>query len=499
VFLIYFFISYIYFFTAFSESLLIAPGDSWIQNYPLRHYYGEMLKNGDFSFWLPFEFLGTSLVGIMQAGVFYPLNLIYIILPYAQAFNISLILHYALAALFTYMYAKTVNLKSIPAFMAGLVFGFAGFLMAHKGHTSMMNAAIWLPLVIYFFEKIRITLNYKYVIWASIIIAIQVFAGHFQITVYTLMFLAFFVFFYRLKMDRIQGNRFIILSAITVMVGVILSSPQIISSFELSKEAWRLDQGYNYFIEYSFPPYMILTFFFPFIFGGGYGGEYWSIWNLTETVAFAGIFPLILGVVVFYIHKKKNIHIYFWGIAIILTFILALGGYTPIYKLFYHIPVYNMFRVPARHWLEFNLAISILFGFGIQYLLYDIKERSIFIVKSIKFYVVTALCLFGVLIVFKSLVGSTFINSSIQERIAYSLSLNNKAFYIPLIFIFCYLIWLIFVKYFKGNNLFLVLSIFMLVSFEVFSFGRFHDSNWIEMNKINDLEEVDSSLLYFKE
>jgi len=53
----------------------------------------------------------------------------------------------------------------------------------------MMNAAVWLPLLLFLYEKIRATLNPKYSAWAALVIAIQVFAGHYQICVYTYLVL----------------------------------------------------------------------------------------------------------------------------------------------------------------------------------------------------------------------------------------------------------------------------------------------------------------------
>src|SRR5262249_1544151 len=48
----------------------------------------------------------------------------------------------------------------------------------------------------------------------------------------------------------------------------------------------------------------------------------------------------------------------------VFSFLLTLGSHTPFAYLVYHLPVYNKFRAPARHFFEFTLALSLLAGYG---------------------------------------------------------------------------------------------------------------------------------------
>jgi len=180
VFLIYTLLGVVYFYNMLNEG--IPAGDSWVENYPLRLYYSS---NFGLVSWLPYIFLGLPFLGMFHVGMFYSLNIMYFLLPPFYAFQLNIVLHYILSAFFTFLYARLINIPNFPSFMAGLIFASSGFLMAHKGHTSMINAAVWLPLLLFLYEKIRATLNPKYSAWAALVIAIQVFAGHYQICVYT--------------------------------------------------------------------------------------------------------------------------------------------------------------------------------------------------------------------------------------------------------------------------------------------------------------------------
>lgn len=502
IFLCYLALSFLYFLKAFTNSLLIAPGDSWIQNYPLHIYYADLLKNGEFSFWLPFEFLGTSLIGIMQTGILYPINIFYLIFPYDFAYNFILLLHFSLGAYFVYLYIRRLHINTFAAFVGGLIFGFSGFLMAHKGHTSMMNAAIWLPLLLYCFERIRTELKLKYSLIAGIVIAIQIFAGHFQISVYTLLFLGFYTLFYTFSLKGKQVINFLVLTLTAVLVGVLIGLPQIISSFELTQEAWRLDLGYSYFTEYSFPLFMIITFIFPFFFGGGYGGVYWGAQNATELINFIGTLPLVLGIYIVAVRWKQNFHIKFWGCSTALTFIMALGGSTPIYKVFYYVPVYNLFRVPARNFMEMNLAIAVLLAFGLSALFHkkDYLLSKIESFKFIKVFIGVMLCSVAFLIACKNLLMVNWpinlLSEDAHNLLSNTLRLDNKAIYIPLLIMCGYLIALL--AYYKTNSKQIKYLVALLILLEAFSYGRYHDNYWVSNKEIQ--ETINSgTLTYLKE
>jgi hypothetical protein len=56
----------------------------------------------------------------------------------------------------------------------------------------------------------------------------------------------------------------------------------------------------------------------------------------------------------------------FFAVALLFTFLLAIGPSTPLGWLTYQIPVFNAFRYPWKHLLEVTLCIAVLAGFGAQ-------------------------------------------------------------------------------------------------------------------------------------
>ena len=106
---------------------------------------------------------------------------------------------------------------------------------------------------------------------------------------------------------------------------------------------------------------------FPSLFGGGVSDiGYFGEWNITEIAGYMGLPVLIIAIACMIFAFKKNGCVRFWTVAACAGFLLVLGGNTPFYKLMYKVPVYNMFRVPARNWLEVNFCICILFAYGVD-------------------------------------------------------------------------------------------------------------------------------------
>src|SRR6185312_17382657 len=53
-----------------------------------------------------------------------------------------------------------------------------------------------------------------------------------------------------------------------------------------------------------------------------------------------------------------------WFGAALVACVLMMGNFTPAYRLIYHIPLLNLFRVPSRHAFEWTFAAGVLCAYG---------------------------------------------------------------------------------------------------------------------------------------
>ncbi|MEM3390284.1 MAG: hypothetical protein QW491_12895 [Thermoproteota archaeon] len=358
VFLSYVVVSIVYFGKDIYEGKLLLFADAFFYDYPIRLYYADNLINHKgLHLWLPYEYLGMPILGILQSGILYPLNWLYFFFPAAYVFNLNFIIHYVLAAFFTYMYARLIGIGLFPAFVSGLVFGFSGYLLGYvKSFTSLRNAATWLPLLMYLYEWLRRTGNVRYAAAASIVVALQVFAGHYQICIYTYMMLGLFVVYHAKSLKMGYRFRFIIASLSPIFVGSLIALPQLLATMELSHLSWRSGRGYEFFVQGSFDPRLSLVWLIPF------ANRLWSPSWVPGEATLSPPLPFfhLLAVWSLLVLRRFNVHVMFWGLVYGVALFLALGENNPFYKLFYYVPVYNLFRIPFRHLLEHNFAIAIL-------------------------------------------------------------------------------------------------------------------------------------------
>src|SRR5678815_636378 len=233
---------------------------------------------------------------------------------------------------------------------------FGGYMVSHMGHTSRIAAAAWLPWIMLAIEELYLTARWRWVVFGSCFIALQLYAGEPQMNCYTIMIAGlYWLFSVTVRNDRkVLRGRFVISTVAMAICGLLLSLVQYLPSRELLKQGARVEIPFEYFAGGSFAPVQVFTFIFPFFFGGGLRApflvSYWGRDGVVETCGYVGLVTILLCCVAIWSSSRKRI-IAFWAGVTVLALVLAFGGYLPfgIDNLLHRIPVYNLFRVQARH------------------------------------------------------------------------------------------------------------------------------------------------------
>jgi hypothetical protein len=113
---------------------------------PLQTVVARAFAEGRLPQWNPYKYGGTAILPELDAGVFYPPNLIFHVLAPARAATVFVLLHLPLAGFGTYLLARTLGLTRRSAAIAATGFVTSGYLLSmHGGHLYFASAA-WLPL-----------------------------------------------------------------------------------------------------------------------------------------------------------------------------------------------------------------------------------------------------------------------------------------------------------------------------------------------------------------
>lgn len=357
----------------------IIGSDIWNVYYPIRHFLSESLKAGQLPFWSKDLGLGLPVMAEGQIGVFYLPNLVlYRLFPTWMAWNLSIILTFFLGFLGSYLFFKKLGISSWASLTAAFSFSFGGYFVARVIHMAPLQTASLLPWVFlsgeYLWEK---PTKWRALLFAFVF-SQQIFAGHMQWVILTLVGLVIFSSYHLFEKGRLgKAKLAVVLGAL--VLGFALAAPQILQTIELRSRSGR-SAGLSQEEVFVFPYNVrnLITFVFPEYHGTPRNGTYSadpSLGLFWENTAYMGILPLVFLLVTLVARNKRP-----WEWALIflgvVSLLLALGRSSPLY--FVHtLPVFNNFRVSSRFLLLTTLAVAGLAGSGIDRVFNQISGKRL--------------------------------------------------------------------------------------------------------------------------
>ncbi len=375
-------------------------------NFPRRIVLGQSLHQGRIPFWLDGIHNGFPNLAEGQTGLLYPPNLIlHTLLPPLAAFNYGLILNFFLAGLFAFLFARALGLRRSAALMAGLSFMLSGFFVARIKHVNMVNAAVWLPLGLYFAERFAQERKIRYAAYAGATLAVSLLAGHPHMTYYSgLAIGAWFLIGAGRSMREIPreperlpqpsrkkqqprpkpaGRRWVWRNALPfvpalIVMGVFaagIAAAQVLPSMELTPLSNRV-QGMSYeeAVNYPFLPSYLMNFVLPYRLGNpanytyqvksvDAGGIFW------ENCAYVGILALALGLLALIV-RWRNPRVRWLGVMMLVTVLLSMGQHGLLFPIAWNVlPGMKYFRFPMRFLLISQLSLAVLGGFGLEWVM----------------------------------------------------------------------------------------------------------------------------------
>jgi len=361
-------------------------GDIYRIYYPQRAVYARCLRQGKLPLWTSDVLGGYPLLAEGETGALYPFNLLlYAFLPVDVALNLSILLHYLIAAIGTYLLCRLLRLGRLPAFAAGIVFLAGGFMVAHLNHISILTAAAWVPSLLAVTYRLAgeegnsngeeqstrapNRRKVRFVFLLALLLGLQFLAGHPQISLLSVLA----VLGYGLAVGwagsevardgathRLSTSlRVLAWLGSAVLMGAGIAAAQLVPMWELTSHSVRaggLDM--EFFTSFSLHPFYLATLISPFIRGNPYPT------TSVEMIGYVGLLPLAFAITAPFLRRDVQAKT-FVGMALLSLF-LALGRWNPLYLLFARVPFLNLFRVPARFLLLFCLSAAVLCGMGME-------------------------------------------------------------------------------------------------------------------------------------
>ncbi|MBI4039715.1 YfhO family protein [Candidatus Daviesbacteria bacterium] len=342
--------------------------------YPFKMLGVDQLLGGSLPFWNPSIFNGTPLLANFQSAFFYPLTLLYFVLPKVDAWSLSVVAQPFLAMVFTFLLLRAVGLSRISSSLGAIIYSFAGFNIIWLGYNAHGHTAALIPLILLVTFKFFNTCKLRWLTLLSLAVTLQVFAGYPQLAIYTLIlsfaWSVFLIISKKLSVVKLAAWCFFIL------VGIVLASVQIFPSFELYQLSQRSQEGIPGGQSLAFLPWQnLITLIAPDFFGSPATGNFWGVGDYTNTVAYVGLVGLVL-VILALLHSQKNPYVNFWVVTTVVILLLSLP--TPLAQTARNLPFVGGGAAATRMLALFNLSTAILAAFGMEVLIYKkLKLRQI--------------------------------------------------------------------------------------------------------------------------
>lgn len=382
------FVIFAFFFKLFWPlSIFITPdygrSDSWHLSIANKYYLSQELKKNHLPIWNPSIGTGYPTLAEGQTGIFFlPNLLLFRLLPFVLAYNLNLVVTFLIAALGTYLFARSLNLSKLPATYAGLVFALGGFFVVHVQHLHLIQTAALTPLLFWCINEFFKKGQFSYLLILSLVLSQQLFAGFPQLVFYSLVALLIYAISITLfKFQKSAQIKLFLQFTLSIILGFLLSAIQVMPTYQFLNLSSRQSDPRQVLSQFPYKPVNLLQFLDPFILGSPKDATY-QVWTpgkwgiFWENTAYIGILPLSLALVIIaksFVKRTRKLYLtYSLTFLIVISTLLALGDSAPLHPVF-SFPPFSIFRVPSRFLLITQFALVMLSAIYLQ----KLKNRKI--------------------------------------------------------------------------------------------------------------------------
>lgn len=331
--------------------------------------YQAFQNNREIALWNPHIMFGQPVVGNIQYALFYPLNIIFLLLPFFKALPYYQIIHLIIAGLGTYLLSKHTGCKKAGSTLASLLVILNGRIIYYinAGWLSYFSSICWLPLFIFLSLKVLKQKSLYYPIALSIIFGMSFLSGTPQYA-----FLGFYLFLissiFQLFHEKSKNNRIHLLFRIflTGLISFLLIGIQLFPAMEqvyLSTRPIVENQSIGFYFQWDLKQWIRILFRPELL-------RHDFTWELCAYLGIGGISLSFFGL----LSSKRNILlICIWGI---IPWLLSMGPEIPLLSsLVSHVPGISMLTNPSRYFIFTIIILAILSGHGLDYFLKS-KQKS---------------------------------------------------------------------------------------------------------------------------
>ena len=364
---------------ALAGKFLVGPhSDQYIAGYAFREFAAATLKTtGSFPLWNPYQFGGMPFIAAMHGDIFYPTFLLRLVLPTDVAMTWGFMIHVFLAGAFAYLFLRRARFGFAGALVGGLAYMMSGHIATYvsPGHDGKLFVAALLPLLLWaVLAWIR-----DGRLWAlgaiAAVVGLDILSPHPQLLEYSLLTAGAYAILLAVGLVRDgTGDKKLALTRLggalaAVAVGLAIGAVQFLPVREYVGWSPRASGigTYDRATSYAKNPQEIFNYYLPEF--TGILDHYWGPNGIHFQGDYAGVVVLLLAALGIggMRRDRRSRELWFWGIAVVVALLWALGAATPFYNIpFYLVPGTKYFRAPDSVFFVGTLGIAIFAARGVE-------------------------------------------------------------------------------------------------------------------------------------
>lgn len=299
--------------------------------------------------WSAFEFGGMPAFADPQDTAFYPVHFLFARI--VGSWTGFVVAAFVMAACFSYAYVYSLTRSRTAAAFSGLAFGLSEAMMERIAHVTTLHAIAWMPLMLLAIDRLRGPRPAPWVVIGAAAIACIILGGHPQVVLYIMYACGLYALSGGL-IERANWRYYLRLTA-ALTLGVALTAIKAIPLAETTALTARQAMDFGAFVSHANTPAQMLSMLFPAIVHEG-----------REAPTYVGLATLVLAMAAAW-RPFRQWRTAFWLAMTIVALLIGAGDATPVAQLAYHVPMYDRFRVSARHLILASFGLTVLAGFAV--------------------------------------------------------------------------------------------------------------------------------------
>lgn len=332
--------------------------DIFVHFYPHWAYVGRHLASGVVPLWCPEIFCGFPIASNPQFGPWYLPNWIcFLLFSPPGAINLVILGHYLLASLGTFLFARSIKLSSVGAFVAAAGYTFSGFVLTYHVAPHGLFTLAWMPAVLWQLEHSfsRRDRAWRHATVAGLMLGMLLLSGHLQLAIYEMAFIGVYGVF---RAAQMRGWGSLLLLGWQFFLGLGLFAVQLLPAIELFGQAARsgaVSGATQLQVQSYIGLKQLVEMAAPNFFGGMLTAEGFFY------PSFVGVPILFLAILA--IMRGRRALTWFFLAVLGCALFLAAGPNTPVYGALCAVfPIAKVFKSPVRAMGLAVFALSMLAG-----------------------------------------------------------------------------------------------------------------------------------------